>query len=413
MTALPDASENSMHEIGHNRTLIYFGVVAFMTAFAVPMSFFYYVFPPILRTLGHGPEVVGAFAMVYLPYVLRGLWAFVIERIMQGQASRYRWATIVLALLGVLAVMMLSLIDPTRQVGAAMGIAVVIFIIFSSGMTTLDGYLLATLSSEYRANSAAWTAGGVAFGGIVVGFLAWFEVFSGSWTSAVCMLAAASLIPTLFILILPRATGAEIKSEQVTDLAPKVGKFRQFVTSGPLRALIIMAILAHGTIGLLSGYLPILQVDAGLSIGEIGLFTAIGANVMGLLGAMLGGWILSRVGGWRTLAAVSALMCVILAGVAIFNQVIWGKGFAIGLTAILMMAGYIYFVPYRALVLQACKGPGSVSRAAILSSFDMTIGILGMSMAGLVAVKLGLSLLFALGAALALCAAVYALRKVS
>lgn len=413
MTAIPETHDSGAIETGHSRTLIYLGVVAFMASFAVPMSFLYYVFPPMLRALGHGPEIVGAFAMVYLPYVLRGVWAFAIERLMKGQAARYRWATVVLAVLGVGGVLALLLIDPTRQVGATMGIAVVIFVLFSSGMTTLDGYLLATLSPEDRASSAAWTAGGVAFGGIAVGFMAWFEIFSGSWVSAVCALAIATLIPALFILILPKAKGLQIPEKEQADDPPKAGKLRQFFTAGPLRALIIMAVLAHGTIGLISGYLPILQVDAGLSIGEIGLFTAIGANVMGLVGAMLGGWILSRVGGWRTLAFVTVLLCLILLGATIFSQAMWGKSFAISLTAILMMAGYIYYVPYRALVLQACEGPGSVSRVAILSSFDMTISIIGMSVAGLVAVKLGLTLFFAVGAVLMLCAALYALKNVA
>ena len=37
----------------------------------------------------------------------------------------------------------------------------------------------------------------------------------------------------------------------------------------------VVSLLAHGAIGLVSGYLPVLQVDAGVQIGEIGLFSAV------------------------------------------------------------------------------------------------------------------------------------------
>ncbi|MEM9060711.1 MAG: MFS transporter [Pseudomonadota bacterium] len=407
ITESPDsgAVHASASETSPIRT--YIGVVAFMASFAVPMSFFYFIFPPMLRTFGHEPEIVGAFAIVYLPYVLRGLWAFAIERAMKGIAARYRLATFWLSVVGVVLVLALLTVDPARQVGAAMAIAVVIFVVFSSGMTTLDGYLLTTLSAKDRAKSAAWTAFGIAFGGITVGFLAWFDVFSVSWSSAILILASASGLSALLILILPKAPGVVMPPQD--ESSPDAGKFRQFFVAGPFRSLVLIAILAHGTTGLLSGYLPVLQIDAGLSIGDIGLFSAIGSNVMGIAGALLGGWILARIGGWRTLAVVTAGLAIILAGAAALHESLWGEKFAIGITIILMMVGYTYFVPYRALMLEACEGPGSVSRVAILSSFDMTTGIVAMSLAGVVAVQLGLTLFFAMGTGLAFLAALYAL----
>ncbi|WP_444429407.1 hypothetical protein ACTTAM_11385 [Rhodobacter capsulatus] len=89
--AMPD--ENA----GHWRILT--GVFAFMLASSVPMSFFYYVFPPMLRASGHSAELVSALALVYLPYVLRGVWAFAIARALGGRAQAWRRATLALSVL--------------------------------------------------------------------------------------------------------------------------------------------------------------------------------------------------------------------------------------------------------------------------------------------------------------------------
>ncbi|MEM8553246.1 MAG: MFS transporter [Pseudomonadota bacterium] len=410
MTAIPDVATEDTAPLseGAGRTLAYAGVVAFMTAFAVPMSFFFYVFPPMLRELGHSPEVVGGFAMVYLPYVLRGLWAFAIERVMKGQAARYRMGTFGLSILGLVAVLGLIPLDPSQNVGAIMVVAVLVFVIFASGMTTLDGYLLATLNSDDRAKSAAWSAAGVAFGGIVIGLMAWFEVFSGSWTASILALAAATVIPAMLVLILPRAVDARADTGKTDQL--NKGAMKGFFADPRIRILLLTALTAHGALGLFSGYLPVLQVDAGLEISEIGLFSAVASNLMGLVGAMLGGLILAKIGGWRTILCVTVCVALFLGGAAILQEPLMGRSFAIGVTAASMFFGYVYFVPIRALILQACDGPHAVSRVAIISSFDMSVGILGMSLAGVIAVQLGLTMFFATCAALAAVGAVLAFQ---
>ncbi|MEL6511201.1 MAG: MFS transporter [Pseudomonadota bacterium] len=414
MTSIPDTPNEAEalvddFAMGTDRLMTFLGALAFMTATSMPMAFFYYIFPPMLRDLGYSPEVVGGFAVVYLPYVLRGLWAFAIERVMRGRAARYRMGTMVLALLSIVAVLTLMLLDPAKDVGAIMAVAVLIFVLLASGMTTVDGYLLARLSSEDRARSAAWSAGGVAMGGICVGLMAWFDVFTGSWTNAVTLLALAMLVPSLLILLLPARRTDAVATQQNQPREKRV--FRSFLANPRLRALMLMAVLAHGGIGLISGYLPILQVDAGLKIGEIGLFSAAASNVLGLIGAMVGGVIVARIGGWRSLTFVMIYLGVVLLVSASLHQAIWGRGFAIGLTGALMFAGYVYYVPFRALILQACDGPHAVSRVAILSSFDMTISIVGMSLAGVVAVQLGLTLFFAACGGLALIAATLSFKN--
>lgn len=105
---------------------------------------------------------------------------------------------------------------------------------------------------------------------------------------------------------------------------------------------------------------------------------------------MIGGAIVARIGGWRSLSLVTMLLALCLGVAAALHGLIWGRGFAVALTAVTMLAGYIYYVPYRALCLQSSRGDHAVTQAAWLSSCDMVVSILAMSVAGTLAARLGL-----------------------
>ncbi|ETD02039.1 hypothetical protein U714_08365, partial [Rhodobacter capsulatus DE442] len=371
--AMPD--ENA----GHWRILT--GVFAFMLASSVPMSFFYYVFPPMLRASGHSAELVSALALVYLPYVLRGVWAFAIARALGGRAQAWRRATLALSVLAAAGVLALLPLDPARQPGPIMAVAAVLFLVLASGMTTLDGYVLATLGEKGRAAVPGWGASGMALGGILVGVASWLGWIGGDWRQAVWLLAAMTLAPALAVAILPPQAPAE-RADPATPPRPRLplrSLWRAVWQDPALPRLVLVSLLAHGAIGLVSGYLPVLQVDAGLQIGEIGLFSAVAANGLGLAGAVIGGAIVARIGGWKSLSLVTMLLALCLGVAAALHGLIWGRGFAVALTAVTMLAGYIYYVPYRALCLQSSRGDHAVTQAAWLSSCDMVVSILAMS----------------------------------
>ncbi|ETD90896.1 hypothetical protein U713_03890 [Rhodobacter capsulatus YW2] len=403
--AMPD--ENA------KRWRILTGVFAFMLASSVPMSFFYYVFPPMLRASGHSAELVSALALVYLPYVLRGLWAFAIARALGGRAQAWRRATLALSVLAAAGVLALLPLDPARQPGPIMAVAAVLFLVLASGMTTLDGYVLATLGEKGRAAVPGWGAAGMALAGILVGVASWLGWIGGDWRQAVWLLAVMTLAPALAVAILPPQAPAE-RADPATPPRPRLplrSLWRAVWQDPALPRLVLVSLLAHGAIGLVSGYLPVLQVDAGLQIGEIGLFSAVAANGLGLAGAVIGGAIVARIGGWKSLSLVTMLLALSLGVAAALHGLIWGRGFAVALTAVTMLAGYIYYVPYRALCLQSSRGDHAVTQAAWLSSCDMVVSILAMSVAGTLAARLGLVPFLVLCTLAASGAALVALRQ--
>lgn len=385
------------------------GMVAFCAATSIPMSFFYFVLPAVLRQAGHSAEVIGLVALVGLPYALRVFWAPLVDRIAEGNAARYR--ALAFAMLGAAIISILGFVsvNPRVDLAATLCIATLVFIFLATGLTAVDGYVLSTLGTAGRERVTAYQAAGFTLGAIVLGVGA-IATDGIEWTMLVLLLAATTAILTVPLLILPNV-GPSSETPRSTNLRHGIS---HFVRRPAVRRRIAVSVLAHGGLGLPAGYLAVLQVDAGLTPGQIGLFGAIGSNICGLIAAIATGAFVARFGSWRTLTVV------ILAGLAIFSTTAFihtqlnGPIFAVSMALIVMTLGYSYIVPYRALILTICDVEKGATQAAFLSCFDVMISLLAASVAGVIVGMLGLTGLFALSAALCCSGAlvaVWALRR--
>jgi MFS family permease len=382
------------------------GMLAFCAATSIPMSFFYFVLPAVLRQAGHSAEVIGLIALVYLPYALRVLWAPLVDRIAQRSAPRYRAVAFVMLAAAILSILAFMAVDPGIDLAATFGIATVVFVFLATGLTALDGYVLVTLGTKGRERITAYQATGFTLGAILLGVGA-MATDGMDWIALVLLLAAATAVLTIPLLILPKDGEASGASE-TTGLPHGIW---QFLSQPAVRRRIVVSVLAHGGLGLPAGYLPVLQVDAGLTPGQIGLFGAVGSNITGLLAAIAAGALITRYGGWRTLAVVALLGCAIFGAAALSHAELNGPVFAVSVALIVMALGYGYVVPYRALVLTICDGEKGATQAATLSCFDVVIGLLAGSVAGVVVSALGLTGLFTLSATVCLAGALVAFRS--
>lgn len=370
------------------------GTVAFCAATSIPMSFFYYVLPAVLRQAGHSAETIGLVALVYLPYAFRVLWAPAVDRIAAGNARRYRALAFAMLIAAISSILGFAAINPRLDLAATLTIATLVFAFLATGLTALDGYVLATLGVQGRERISAFQAIGFTVGAIILGLGA--MVADGlSWTAMVLLLAATTAILTIPLLVLPKTR----KSSEAANQSRLPHEIWRFLKRPTVCRRIAVSVLAHGGLGLPAGYLPVLQVDAGLSPGQIGLFGTVGSNICGLVAAVVAGALVVRLGTWRTLIVVSIAGLVIFVAVAMSHALLNGPVFAVTVALIVMALGYSYVVPYRALILTICDGEKGATQAAVLSCFDVVIALLSASLAGVVVSAIGLTGLFALSAA--------------
>lgn len=403
---MPEVQEQD--DTRSDKPRIFLGAAAFYTATAIPMSYVFYLLPAQLREAGHSAATISLLALVYLPYALRALWAPAVDRYARGDARRFKIVLAMSAAIAVLAVMAFGLVEPVGEIARIMVIATLLFVILSTGTTGLDGYTVAMLAESDRHHASIWQTVGFTGGGVVLGLGA---MLAGglAWNVVVVLITLATAVAALPILALPTDRSSRAFGQHGAGQAEN-GATRAFFRDPAVRQLLCISLLSKMGLGMIAGYLPILQVDYGVSASQAGFFGAFGSNVLGLCSAFIGGWLLLRVGGLRAIGAMGLVAAAFFALAALTNEALRGPTFAIALTLIFLSLGYAFIAPFKALSLAVSDGPHSASRAATLASVDLSLSILAASFSGSLVTALGLENFLWLSMALCLAAAGVALR---
>lgn len=380
-----------------SRAALWTGVGALYAAAAVPLFFIYNILPASLRQAGQPPEIANLVFLAYLPFALRVLWAPLIDRLGRARAERYRWLA-----LGMLALAipgtgcLLGLSPASGALWLILGTTLLIVSVASSAIA-LDGYLLATLTPEERKRSAGFQGAGFALGGLVMG-LGVMALDGASWRMIILLLTATTLAFVLPALLLPRSAAVASASETAGGGWRAAGRL---LRRAPAWRRILFALSTHGGLGLAGGMLPVLQVDAGLSLGQIAALAAVGANGIGIVAAAGTGLALRKAAPWTVATAISLASALVFATLALAPFQADAMFAALASLAV-MALGYGFFVTFRALVLPICGGAGGATQAAALASIDAFIATAAAVAAGWVLGSFGPSSL--LLAAAALCA---------
>jgi MFS family permease len=392
MTTVTEGFRAGSFEANHALRL---GIGAVYAAAAVPLFFIYNILPASLRQAGQPPEIGNLVFLAYLPFALRAIWAPVVDRLGRHRAPTYR--RIVLACLGlaVLGIASLLAFSPATGAVSITAAATALIVLIATAMIALDGYLMAVLPAAERARSAALQGGGFALGGLAMG-LGILACDGADWHVVIWLLMGVMAALALPALALPAAAPHAFVPD--ASETTRRGLWRFLVGASSCRR-IGLALTLHGGLALAGGMLPVLQVDAGLTLGQIALVSAAGANGVGLVSAWATGLALQRIGTWWMAAAVSLASALGFGAIA-FTAAKVGPAGAIVLSLFVMALGYAFFVIFRALVLNSCGGPRGATQAASLSSLDAFISTVFAILAGIVIGRFGLSVLLCLSALL-------------
>lgn len=278
-----------------------------------------------LRDLGVSRTDIGLFALAATPYAINFLWAPLVDRLrlpwLSARFGRRRgWALFTQSLL-IIAILLLSLTDPAADLKLVA--LAVLFVTFMSATQdiVIDAYRIELLEPHlYGAGSAAaiwgWHLGGTLVG--AAGGLYLAEHFG--WNMAYMILASGLLIGMLAVLMSPepkQSISAETLAEESRVLAhlehfkelPKylrnamgwiyvslLAPFAEFTRRRGwiwILAFIFIFKLGDALLGRMSG---VFYRDLGFSliqIAEVSKIYGFGGNILGIL---LGGVLVARVG---------------------------------------------------------------------------------------------------------------------
>ena len=378
---------------------------------AIPLAFFIVAMPVILRERGVPLETIGLFSAVAAPYLLKFLWAPLVDRFGSRRKGHHRSWIVPLQTLSVLCVAAISGLDPVEHLGPLAAVAVLFMLVSATQDIATDGLAVRVLLPEERGQGNGIQVGGYYLGQILGGggVLVLYGRFG--WLPALLAMAALLTMPLFQALVF-----REPDHHLSVDTAPpsqldfkSIGRF--FARTGVLWAMVVALYRVGETMAL---YIvgPML-VNFGYSMEEIGVVVGVAGSVASMVGALLGGHAVGRLGRKRALVTFAALQAPAL---TLLILPATGRIGLAGIYAILMIVTFVGGMGTAALY-TAMMDKSTSSHAATDFTVQQSLAavgpLVGTALSGFIAESLGFSAYFALAATICLGTALLIARKLT
>ena len=280
----------------------YWLLASLYTSQFLPLGFFFFALIAILRQQGASLERIGFIYLLAVLWVLKSLWAPVIDRYGWGRLGHYRGWLLVLQSLMVVGVISLMPVDAVSQPFLLFSLVAVIALLSATQDVAVDAVAVRLLEERERgpANGIQSAAGnlGVLIGGgglrLVYDHLGWYAAIG-----TLAVLTAVPLVPVISFLK-PQTISRTGDDGVRVSFSAIAAFFRQPGVGRWIWAVVPFFYLG---ISLPTRMITPMLVDAGWPLGRIGTVASIGGGVVAMLAA-LGAGIFLRRHGRRTVLVV-------------------------------------------------------------------------------------------------------------
>ena len=328
-------------------------LICIFTGFSsgLPLYILISLLPAWLRSEGVNLKAIGLFALINLPFTWKFLWAPLFDRYSPPLGRRRGWLLISQILL-LLSIPIFGAFNPQFDIWSIASLAAIVAFFSASQDVVLDAYrrellLDAELGLGNAVHVNAYKIAGLIPGSlslILADYLPWHSVF---------IITALFMLPGLAMTVF-------VKEPSLGNAAPKTLRaavsepFYEFIGRNGLKtALLILAFIFFYKLGdsMATALATPFYLDMGFSKTEIGLIAKNAGLWPSVIGGLLGGAWMVKLGINRALwifGAVQMLAILGFAWLAMVGHNLFVLGMAIGLEAFGVGLGTAAFVAYIA-----------------------------------------------------------------
>jgi MFS family permease len=284
------------------------------------LCFSWTLLPIILRTQGASLGAVGFSALVYSPWALKFLYASWVDRTKAGRLGRRKTWIVPLLLLSVVVLPLLAMFSTETDMTIILILVAILNIIFATIDIAVDGYATDILTPKER----PW-GNTIQTGGYVLGYmlgagvsLVIFQKFG--WSITIFLITAFQLLLMLPILFHKEISPIDFAENRSAGHARTAGRPSMWVfikQPGIAWFFLFAGLLMIAEHGGLQLRLP-LMVDLGISPAKLGSFNIWIGSPLCIVGAVIGGTLLSYLGN-RT---VLHIICAGLIFLCLFTSIV-------------------------------------------------------------------------------------------
>lgn len=292
---------------------------------------------------------IGLFNMTGLPYVLKPLWAPLLDRYsLPGFGRRRGWALVMqLLLLGGIA--SFGWLQPARSLDGVVWLATCVALFSATQDVALDAYRRELLPDHELGLGTALYVNAYRAAALVPGSLALILADQLAWREVFWVVAAFMLVGIFATLLGPdTSTGTPPRTLKEAVIGPFVEFFQRQGAAAALLMLVFMLLYKFGDT-MAAALLTPFYLDVGFSKTEVGSVAKVVGIPASALGSLVGGVVIARIGINRALWVFGLAQMVSTLGFALLARVgphIGGLGAVVSCEYLAGGLGTAAFVAY-------------------------------------------------------------------
>ena len=329
-------------------------LICLFTGFAsgLPLFILYQLVPAWLRSEGVGLKEIGFFALVGIPYTWKFVWSPLMDRYVPSTLGRRRGWMLITQLLMLISIGFLGYLDPKTQLSEIAMLCAVTAFLSASLDISIDAFRREILPDRELGlgNSIHVTTYRIA--GLVPGSLSLILADHYAW-NVVFLITAAFL--SIGILMTIFSDEPEINSHRPLTLKAAITEpFQEFFSRHGVRyALWILSFMFLYKLGdsMATALSTPFYLDLGFTKTEIGLVAKHAALWPAIIGGILGGVMMLRIGINKALWVFGSVQIISILGFALLAEVgynLWVLALVIGFEYLGVGLGTAAFVAFIA-----------------------------------------------------------------
>ena len=291
-------------------------------ASGLPLYFLIQLVPAWLRSEGVGLTEIGLFALVGFPYNWKFIWAPLMDRYVPPFLGRRRGWMLITQIALMLSMAALGFIDPKVSVGLVAYVAAGVAFFSASQDVVLDAYRRELLKDEELGLGNAIHVQAYRLAGLVPGSLGVIMGDYLPWSTVFMVMAGFMAIGVAMTLWVSEASDASVAP--LTLRAGVVEPFREFVLRRGLgSALLLLSFLFLYKLGdnMATALSSPFYLDIGFSLTEIGTIAKTASLTAAIIGGLVGGVIMIRLGINRALWVFGFVQVASILGFAALAEI--------------------------------------------------------------------------------------------
>jgi predicted MFS family arabinose efflux permease len=261
---------------------------------------------------GFALEEVGLIGAIGLPWILKFLWAPIVDHFGARRWGHYRSWILPLQALCVLTVLLIAVLDPVDELRYLLLAGAVFMFLSATQDVATDGLAVRALEYEERGLGNGIQVGGYSAGLVLGGGLVLVLFDHFGWFAAMVFVAVMLALPILPVLRY-REGVYPLKGRPAGGRVDFAALRRFFARPGALFWALVLILYLAGNTAATSMLGPMLERQ-GVSLSSIGVMTAFVLSPAALLGALIGGVLVAPLGRKTALTTFGFLQAVALCG---------------------------------------------------------------------------------------------------